>query len=270
MRFPRRIATTKLSKFILGQLGKIDEGKEWVFIVGCSNSGTTLLQDILAIHDSVSGLPVEGIRLVTELKRPEDFGWSRIWFKCLEKLQLDFGESELRKIAKRTRRQWFFWHDRKSKFLLEKSISNATRIRFFYEYFPSAKFIYIVRNGYAVAEGIRRQARPRRWNKSYPQSNYDIEDCIRQWVKSDNLISKDLEGIPHILLRYEDLCEDMEKELAHISDHLSIGKYDAKKLRDFKVKDQNFKSFQRLSEQDIKIISSLAGPTLRKYKYGTP
>ncbi len=51
------------------------ENKKWVFIIGCYNSGTTLLNEILASHPKISGLPDEGVMLTDQLVKPEDFNW---------------------------------------------------------------------------------------------------------------------------------------------------------------------------------------------------
>lgn len=33
---------------------------KWLFVVGCYNSGTTLLAEMLSRHPNISGLPTEG------------------------------------------------------------------------------------------------------------------------------------------------------------------------------------------------------------------
>jgi hypothetical protein len=41
--------------------------------------------------------------------------------------------------------------------ILEKTTANAVRMRWLHQAFPRSAFIGVVRNGYAVAEGIRRK-----------------------------------------------------------------------------------------------------------------
>lgn len=45
--------------------------KKWVFIVGCYNSGTTLLNQILSCHPDILTLPDEGAFLTRRVPTPE-------------------------------------------------------------------------------------------------------------------------------------------------------------------------------------------------------
>lgn len=73
---------------------------------------------------------------------------------------------------------------------------------FLQEYFQPAYFIYIVRNGYAVAEGIRRKADLRRWKNPFYDKNYPIELCAKQWRKTDELVEQDRRHIRRFLQIY--------------------------------------------------------------------
>jgi len=50
----------------------VPRGKSYLFVVGCYNSGTTLLADMLTQHPEISPLPTEGSALTDALPRPED------------------------------------------------------------------------------------------------------------------------------------------------------------------------------------------------------
>ena len=50
----------------------------WVFVVGCYNSGTTLLANLLEAHPAINGLAREGVELTDALRRPELAGWPRM------------------------------------------------------------------------------------------------------------------------------------------------------------------------------------------------
>ncbi len=118
----------------------------------CYNSGTTLLAQILRKHPDISGLPIEGTFLTDALPQPESFGWNRMWWKCLEQVRLE-PDSVSPATLRRIKRQWSVWLDWRKPNLLDKSIPNTARMPFLQAEFGPAYFVYIVRNGYAVAEG---------------------------------------------------------------------------------------------------------------------
>ena len=68
----------------LAPLGRVPKPQKWVFIVGCYNSGTTLLADLMGNHPDISALPVEGVRLSDVWPLPETYAWNRMWMKCID------------------------------------------------------------------------------------------------------------------------------------------------------------------------------------------
>ena len=136
---------------------KIREGKKYVFILGCYNSGTTLLNHIIGSHPEVSSLPTEGIALTSGLTRPEDFGWPRMWYMCEDKVR--FTENSAACDPKLVKRDWNFWFDKNKNIYLEKSIANSAKVKWLEANFDSPYFIWIIRDGYCVSEGIRRRSR---------------------------------------------------------------------------------------------------------------
>ena len=85
-----------------------------------------------------------------------------MWCRCLDQLRLQPSE-DMEARAQRIKRQWSILYPSGRPFLLEKSVANAVRTDFLQTYFAPAYFIYLVRNGYAVAEGIRRKANPAKY-----------------------------------------------------------------------------------------------------------
>ena len=65
-----RLRHNKIWSEILSRTGKRLKNKNWIFITGCYNSGTTLLNQILSTHSRISGLPDEGVMLTDQLVRP--------------------------------------------------------------------------------------------------------------------------------------------------------------------------------------------------------
>ena len=52
----------------------------WVFVGGCYNSGTTLVKNIILLHHSVSGMPIEGDQFSDALADFETGGWARCMY----------------------------------------------------------------------------------------------------------------------------------------------------------------------------------------------
>lgn len=248
--------------------------EKWVFVIGCYNSGTTLLSKILEQHPQITTLPVEGVNLTDALPRPERYGWNRLWYKCLKDIRLEPGPG-MGKVASRIKKQWSF-HYENSPLFLEKSIANTARIAFLNTYFSPAYFIYIVRNGYAVAEGIQRKARPQKWGCRQYGEHYPIDVCAKQWVASDEMVVKDRSGIENFIpITYEALTASPTKVLNNLTDFLDIPPLDpsvlARKWRvhglNSNIENMNEKSLSRLSPDDIEKITQVAGRTLSKYGY---
>jgi len=273
-----RLRQTKTCQQLLTPFGRPITPQKWIFIVGCYNSGTTILDHILAQHPLVSGLPEEGVWLTDALPRPEDFGWTRMWFKCLDKVRIG-PEKGLEKRAERIKRQWSIWYPKDPVNCLEKSVANATRMEFLQEYFKPAYFIHIIRNGYAVAEGIRRKSNLSRWKNPYYKTTYPITLCAEQWVASDRLISHTSKKLSNFLeIYYEDLCSQPALTMTRITDFLKIeplpsGLFGRKWTVHEKVAplhNMNESSFKRLSVEDIEKINHVAGDCLAKHGYRNP
>ena len=273
-----RLRQTKTCLKILTPLGKPLSPMRWIFIIGCYNSGTTLLDHILAQHPSIAGLQEEGVWLTDSLPRPEDFGCTRMWHKCLENVSLQPGQN-MEQLAARIKRQWSIWYPADPANCLEKSIANATHMLFLQEYFHPAYFIYIVRNGYAVSEGIRRKSNLSRWKNPYYKKTYSISLCAEQWEVSDELITSEAIHLNRFLqIYYEDLCDKPEYVLSRITDFLGIDPlprsifHRAWSVHEkvSSIQNMNHQSIKCLSEQDIQAIAAVAGNRLIKHDYTSP
>ena len=248
--------------------------KRWIFITGCYNSGTTLLDQILATHPQISGLPDEGVMLTNQLVRPEDFGWRRMWAECEQEMKNS--SRNVNKSSNTIKRQWSHFYDLKKPFLLEKSISNMTRLNFFQENFRPAWFIHIVRNGYAVTEGIYRKAKILKDNPYYGKEHYPINICVRQWVRSlevFNNVKLELSNV--IEIKYEDLTMHPHRVINDILEKLDLDKFPRDYFqksfsvheKESKITNMNQSSFERLTKSQVRTITEVAGVYLNKYDY---
>ena len=255
-----------------GLTGKTLAPEKWVFVIGCYNSGTTLLKTILNEHTSMAALTREGVELCNLLPRPEEIGWPRMWSQCADYPLIPATKIEFR--AEKIKRQWSYYIN-DDKIIIEKSISNMLRLEFISQYFQPAYFIHIVRNGYAVSEGIRRRAKPHLWgSKLYDR--YPIELCAKQWVESDDQLSNHRALLPNLLeITYEELTEKTEDVLSRIAAFIEIPSFstDLHKRKwvvhglESKIQNMNFKSIENLTIQDINSIEVIAQSTLSKYGY---
>ncbi len=256
----------------LAPFGRIPKPKKWVFIVGCYNSGTTLLADVMGNHPDISALPVEGVRLSDVWPLPETHAWNRMWMKCIDEMRLTPGPG-MKALAQRVKRQWSFSFARKP-LLLEKSIANTPRMPFIQAYFQPAYFIYIVRNGYAVSEGLRRGAKPMQWGRDDYGESYPIRMCAEQWAWTDRIVSQDRPEIQHLIeISYETLTEDPRSVLDRVTGFLEIAPFSDQILEKSwrvhgvtsQIRDMNAEAIARLCPEDITEIRTAAAETLDKF-----
>jgi hypothetical protein len=245
----------------------------WVFIIGCYNSGTTLLEQILSLHPAIASLNEEGVMLTDALPRPEDYGWRRMWLGCESKIIIDPAH-ELRTAA-RIKRHWSHFYPAR-RYLMEKSISNTPRALFFERNFQPVYFIHLVRNGYAVAEGIMRKAKVMGGNPYAGQQHYPIEMCAGQWKRSMEVVEEAKPKLRHFLeVRYEDLTEKPLETMSVITSFLGLEALSKEMItRSFSVHEKNEpilnmneRSLARLSAAEIKKINEVAHHYLVRYGY---
>ena len=270
----RKLLRDRLVQKFIVPFGRNLKPRKWLFVIGCYNSGTTLLSDILSEHPSISALPVEGVVLTDALPRPEKFKWNRMWSECFDEMRLLPGEG-MDTVAERIKRQWSFSFDN-SDILYEKSIANAAHIPFLDAYFRPAYFVVIVRNGYAVSEGLRRRGNPRRFGRDEFGDKYPIEMCARQWAVSDRVVSRDIGSVSHALhMTYEEFCAEPDHWLLAITDFLEIeslpgglaGRSFEVHGQRSKIRNMNAEGIAKLTADEIGKIREVAGPELDKYGY---
>ncbi len=245
--------------------------EKWVFVVGCYNSGTELLMSLLGAHPAIAPLPDEGQFLTDQLVCDYELGLPRMWVlrEDLFRLGPDDGGPD----PARLKREWLMRLDRKRPVFLEKSPPNAARTLWLERHFENAHFIAIVRNGYAVAEGIRRKAEPFHLKEGWP-----IELCARQWNRSNEVLVEDAARLKKVLwVRYEDLAESPGDELARILGFLGLEAWGSGSIdlrgswsvheRIEPIRNMNAGSIARLSEEERARVTVEARPMLTHFGY---
>lgn len=237
----------------------------WLFLLGVNNSGTTLLNRVLESHPQISGMHPEGQNITRAYPHPAELGVARVWSE--REGLFHWTEEDDPAPALRALYDWSYFLT-PGQILLEKSPTNTMRTRWLQRNFAPASFLSIVRHPYAVCEGIRRRA------------GHSIERACRHWVRAHQIL---LEDLPHLerakLVRYEDFCDRPVESLHEIQSFLGLTQpFDPSLLSTefnihnvdntgLKIENLNPKSVARLSEDEIRRIDELAGPTMSELGY---
>ena len=230
--------------------------KKWIFIVGCYNSGTTLLHNVLATHPDIGSMPQEGQALNDQFPTPKALKIPRLWVLKRELFHLS-EDNPPALVADKLKQQWSRHYNNINKpILIEKSITNTARILWLNKHFQEASFIGVIRNGYTVAEGIHRRA------------GHDFDLGARQWAISNQIMLDDLEQVPRkLIILYEDLVQNPTTTLNTISDFIGVKNTFDKAIKKFKIKNFNPESLSRLSPAAKQKIEREALPLLTKLGY---
>lgn len=271
-RLKQQLMRSRFGQVLGARWGEVLNPQRWIFIIGCYNSGTTLLKDMLGQHPQIGVLAGEGVKFSDALPQPEDFGWQRMWCECADQVRLDPADGER---AERIKKQWSMLYPPRPN-LLEKSVANALQLPFIERHFFPAYFVYLIRNGYAVAEGIYRKTTPdQRGNPRY-KDRYPIELCARQWAESDRIVERDSRSVEHFLrITYEDFTADPAATLKQITDFIGVEPLAADLFAqnwtvhgvESPIRNMNDRSFARLSAEDVEKINSEAEKRLQKNGY---
>lgn len=253
---------------------KPKEPEKWVFLVGCYNSGTTILRRLLESHPDIAAFPAEGVTMTDAFPNMEAGGYPRMMYANRHLWDEPIDNSKER--ADMAKRDWARWWPKDAKVYMEKSIDHSIRMAWLDENFPNAYFIFIVRNGYCVSEGIRRRARPLGAAATKLGDCYSVEMVAEQWKAINAKIEEDGEKISRFhKVRYEDLMEDPILNLRTIFRFLDLEIPPLTTNRDSVIVDgiahqilnQNKKSISRITTKDLDEMSKILGDSLAHYGY---
>ena len=240
----------------------------WLFIVGLHGSGTTLLKSILAQHPAVRSMPREGQYFTNAIPQVVAYGFVRRFTERLDLFRLT--EADAPAAALRAQYDWSFVFPRTKGIKLEKSSTDVIRARWLQAHFEPARFVTILRDPYAVCASTRRR---------YPA--FAMEDIARQWRVAHELLLEDLPRLRrNLIVRYEDLCDDVEEQLRRLSEFLSLeppltramlpdriptvrNAYDAP----LPLRNLNDESRRWLNADDVRVIARVAGETIARVGY---
>ena len=245
-----------------------------IFIVGCSRSGTTLLQSILATHPSIKTFPETGFFLKSignlrtnkilanigittgkELKSLNDDILYRL--NAREKFHVNkkpsFKYKENVKIFLSILD--YLTLQSNKKIWIEKTPLHILNLEIIEKYVPKVKIIHIVRDGKEVVASIYKR------HINYPNKfvNQDINYGIKLWNKCMHKTLKQMNESNNFIVKYEDLVGDTNKELNKISAFLNLNEKDfdinkRKDIPDLKFKNEEWKnnSIKKIENKNTK------------------
>lgn len=259
-------------RFFADYWQEVAGSRRWVFIIGCNNSGTSLLQRLLEWTGEVTTFAAEGQLYTRAVRRDRKRGFSRVWTEYLDELALHPGDA--RASAPRLVHDWMRGLPRPvGPVVLEKTPANAARAGWLQEVFPDSRFVGLVRNGYAVSEGIRRKARQ------------PLTAGARHWNAVNRLLLETAPRVDHYLeVRYEELADDPAGTLLSISRFVglegtavaALAQLDEARARAAMVttfgpvRNRNPDSIARLSPGEIASVRAEAREMLEFFGYGQP
>ncbi len=243
---------------------------KWCFIVACNNSGTSLLQSMLERTGEVSAMEHEGHRYTKVFVRADRKNYERVWSEYLDDLRMDAYDSI--SCLHRLVHDWMGALQFPLKnIIIEKTTANAVRMLWLQKAFPNSYFIGLVRNGYAVTEGIRRKGKK------------SVDRGAKHWNLVNKIMLEDSRKLDNYLeLKYEDLVLNPSDTSERISQFLGIEKskieqvmqteYRFETIRGKKaqrIENMNKESIDRLDDADKQIIRRNASEMLDLMGYGS-
>lgn len=208
-----------------------------VFIIGAPRSGTSLLYSVLRSAPAFAHWPGEAHEVWEADYHPALRGWVS---NALTAADVDD------KAAQRIRRAFFLVAGSRRR-LIDKTPRNALRVSFVDAIFPDARYVHLVRDGrenvnslinawrtpryrtYRLPHSI--EGVDREWWKFvlYPGWQEDASGplevvCARQWASSNELALRDLAAVGEraVRVRYEDLVDAPEAEVARVLEFLDV------------------------------------------------
>ncbi len=240
-----------------------------IFIFGCCNSGTTKLWQALKCHQDTSGPEKEGQDLEglpDSMRHYLGKATFRLWahprFKlCYYRTEKDYDEIEKSKITDLYKR-----YVQPGKRFITKSPADTLRARLIQEYFPDAYFIGIVRNGYAVSEGIVRKRKLDPERPQFEGLHTTIDEAAEQWFRANAiLLSHEKFLRKYKIIKYEDLVENPEDALFSVLEFCGLST-DEFPIPPFDVT-LNQQQISRLSDYDTETVTRIAQPMLIHFGY---
>ena len=192
------------------------------FVGGLQRSGATLVARIIGASADASALTGTGA-VPDEGQHVQDIyvggpGNAPEWSFHP---QAHLTEEDARRVPDAGARLWQSWSpfwDLDRTVLVEKSPPNLTKMRYFQEIFPKARFIVVTRHPVVQALAVRKWA-----TRSRGRFTYGFPRLVEHWVHAHDVFAEDALHIENLLvLRYEHLMRDPAQQLGRVAEFLGI------------------------------------------------
>lgn len=226
---------------------KISQSSQPLFLVGCSRSGTTLLQSLLAAHPDVAsfreskffhyGIPeYEPRRLALGLISRRLKPRMEIYFRDeLERPELLKNLPQLIFLGYYTRKfmaiMSLLTQEQGKHIFLEKTPDHIYQIEYIEKLIPEARFIHLVRNGVDVVASLYEVTNkyPKPWGGART-----IDRCLEDWKRAVEETRRHIHKPNHHLVKYEVLVKNPRPVLENLCQFIGID-FSEKMLQNYQV-----------------------------------
>lgn len=215
----------------------------YVFIVGCPRSGTSILGELVACHKKVkyffetrnvwqkervnslqkgAGNNLHSHRLIAKDYNEEGVKRIRHFFESREMISNPLPRRFIRFLLNRFQIK---------QVVVEKNPRNALRIPYILSVFPNAKFIHIIRDGRDVTCSLLPGIGGKEWNHARPDNWLELSKfsalkrCALTWqeiILTADRDLKDLTSTSKHLIKYEDLLNNTWSETFRLFNFLEL------------------------------------------------
>jgi hypothetical protein len=131
--------------------------------------------------------------------------------------------------------EWSRYWDMSAPLLMEKSPPNMIRMRFLQALFPDSSFIVITRHPIPVTLATQK------WSNTKPHT------LVEHWLAAHELMAEDISHLQRVhVMRYEDLVDDPDRELARAFGFLGLEDHAAGRQRAEGLNVDNFQADRTL------------------------
>lgn len=172
-----------------------------IFVGGVHRSGTTLFADLLARHSRLGGIENEGIganegQYTQDVLPLEDEFHGPGRFAFYPAYRTAINVASLTDAAVKLRKAWDGFWPAAADYVIEKTPGNLLRATLMRQIFPTAKFIFLIRNPIAVSLATQK------W------SHTGIFCLLSHWIAAyDYLAELERHSLPYVLVSYEDFLQ---------------------------------------------------------------